>query len=221
MAEPLLAASAVSYTYSHEPVLREVDLTVRAGEMIAIRGPSGAGKSTLLLCCAGIVLPDRGQVRFDGEALSELSASERARRRLTRMGFVFQSSDLIPELPLLDNVSLPLEVSGTPRRTARGRAAAELDRLGIDEAVAARLPGAVSGGQAQRAAVARALVHAPRMVFADEPTGALDSVSGTVVMESLSSARARGVAVLVVTHDDAVAAFADRVAHLVDGRMVA
>jgi putative ABC transport system ATP-binding protein len=137
------------------------------------------------------------------------------------MGFVFQSADLVAELTLLENVALPLELAGTPPVQARRAAAERLDRLGIDAQTAGRTSGSVSGGQAQRAAVARALVHRPRVVFADEPTGALDSANGRVVLDALLAARDEGTSVVLVTHDRELAASADRQIVLRDGRVLA
>lgn len=219
MTESAVHAEGVSLSFGQTPALSDVDLTVRQGESIALMGPSGSGKSTLLHCLAGILLPDSGAVTTAGVNLAECSEATRCRHRLRRMGFVFQFGDLIPELTLLENVALPLELTGTGRREATADAYACLARLGVDQ-LAARRPGEVSGGQLQRASVARALVHGPDVVFADEPTGSLDSVSGEEVLDLLLDAAAeREAAVVLITHDHRVAAQADRLVVLRDGRI--
>jgi putative ABC transport system ATP-binding protein len=200
--------------------LRGATIELRRGEVLALMGASGSGKSTLLHCLAGILRPDAGQVRVLGQELGTMTERQRSALRLARMGFVLQGGELIPELTLAENVALPLQLTGTPHREAAGRAAAMLDAVGLGGA-GDRRTGAVSGGEAQRAAVARALVHEPEIVFADEPTGALDTVNGEQVLELLlTSARARGASVLLVTHDHRVAAHADRLQVMRDGTVV-
>lgn len=189
------------------------------GEIVSVMGPSGSGKSTLLYCLAGIIRPDSGQVRFGGRDITHASERDRSSVRLRKMGFVFQFGDLIPELTLLENVSLPLELIGRKRRLAQSEAREVLTEFGIDDA-ADRRAGEVSGGQAQRAAVARALIHQPAVVFADEPTGALDTSSGELVLEALiSAAQNRDTAVILVTHEARVASFADRDVSVRDGKV--
>jgi putative ABC transport system ATP-binding protein len=193
-------------------------LEVAAGEMVAVMGPSGSGKSTLLHCAAGILVPDSGEVVFDGENIAGMSDRRRSELRRTEFGFVFQFGRLVPELSCAENVSLPLRLSGVGRIEAERRADEWLQRLEVAE-VARSLPGEVSGGQGQRVAVARALVTQPRVVFADEPTGALDSLSGERVMQLLTSAaRDTAAAVVLVTHEPRVAAYADREVVVRDGR---
>lgn len=195
-----------------------VSIEIKRGEYVAIMGPSGSGKSTLLHCAAGILAPDAGEVLYDGREVGGLPDAERSRLRRSEFGFVFQFGRLVPELSCAENVALPLRLAGVPRRTARRQAAGWLERLEVAE-LADRLPGDVSGGQGQRVAVARALVTGPRVVFADEPTGALDSLNGERVMQLLTvAARDSGAAVVLVTHEARVAAYADREVIVRDGR---
>jgi putative ABC transport system ATP-binding protein len=216
---PVLAAHAVTKSFGATPALRGAELSVAAGEVLAIMGPSGSGKSTLLHCLAGILRPDAGEVVFDGRRLDTLSENARTLLRRDRFGFVFQFGQLVPELPVLENVMLPLLLSRTPRRAARDAATALLDRLGL-AGLHRRRPGELSGGQAQRVAVARALVTRPAVVFADEPTGSLDSLSGEAVMDLLlASAREQGATVVLVTHEARVAACADREVLVRDGEV--
>lgn len=215
----LLDAHAVSLRLGTTQALQDVSLRIDAGDIVSIMGPSGSGKSTLLHCLAGIIVPDAGSVVFEDADLCRTGESHRSRIRLSRMGFVFQFGDLIPELTMLENVMLPLQLTGVRPAEARRRAMAVMTDLDIAE-VAAGTAGTVSGGQAQRTAVARALVHDPAIIFADEPTGALDSAAGEMVMESLvSAAAARGAAVVLVTHDARVASYAQRNVTLRDGRV--
>jgi putative ABC transport system ATP-binding protein len=215
---PLLAATGLRKNYGATPALDGATLHVRAGEIVAVMGSSGSGKSTLLHCLAGIVQPDAGEVRYRGRTLSTMSDAERSALRRTDFGFVFQFGQLVPELTCLENVALPLRLSGVRRREAEQRAARWLARLEVSD-VAGKRPGEVSGGQGQRVAVARALVTTPRVVFADEPTGALDSLNGEQVMRLLTeAARSTGAAVVLVTHEPRVAAYADREVVVRDGR---
>ena len=216
-----LTARAITLSYGSDEVLRSVDVQLAPAEVVALTGPSGSGKSSLLYCLAGLVRPSSGSVRFDGRELTELSADEAAAVRRASFGFVFQQAELVPELTLAENVGLPLELVGSSRVDRRRRVAELLERLGIGEA-SRRRPDQVSGGQAQRAAVARALAHRPAVVFADEPTGALDSENGREVLRALIElAVDEGSAVLLVTHDHHVAAAAHRRVALSDGRVVA
>ncbi|HEU4676401.1 MAG TPA: ABC transporter ATP-binding protein [Motilibacteraceae bacterium] len=215
----LIEGRSLSVAYGGTRALTGVDVAVTAGEVLAVMGPSGSGKSTLLHVLAGIVAPDAGEVRFDGEAVSGWGERRRAELRLARFGFVFQFGDLVPELTLAENVALPLELTGTRGREARRRALEALDALGI-AGEAGRRAAEASGGQVQRAAVARAVVHRPAVVFADEPTGALDTVTGERVLEQLVGlAGEHGSAVVLVTHDARVAAHADREVVLRDGQV--
>jgi putative ABC transport system ATP-binding protein len=211
-------ATALRKAYGPTTALDGVDLTVRPGEVVAVMGPSGSGKSTLLHCLAGIVKADSGQVRYHGRELSRMSDGERSALRRSDFGFVFQFGRLVPELTCLENVAMPLRLGGTRRRTAEERAARWLERLEVAD-IAGKRPGEVSGGQGQRVAVARALVGEPRVVFADEPTGALDSLNGERVMRLLTeAAHDTGSAVVLVTHEPRVAAYSDREIVVRDGK---
>jgi len=220
MSTPLLAGRGLQKTFGPTPALRGLDIDAFAGEVVAIMGPSGSGKSTLLHCLAGILAPDAGEVHFDGQRIDDLSDHLRSRMRRSVFGFVFQFGQLVPELPVLENIALPLLLAGQPRRTAVRAARPWLARLGL-QGVAERMPGELSGGQGQRVAIARALISQPRLVFADEPTGALDSVAADDVMELLvNTAKEEKAGVVVVTHEPRVAAFSDRTVILRDGLVV-
>jgi putative ABC transport system ATP-binding protein len=217
-AEPLLVATALRKTYGPTTALAGADLTIRAGEVVAVMGPSGSGKSTLLHCLAGIVKADSGEVRYHGRELSRMSDGERSALRRSDFGFVFQFGQLVPELTCLENVAMPLRLGGARRRAAEEKAAGWLERLEVTD-IAGKRPGEVSGGQGQRVAVARALVGGPRVVFADEPTGALDSLNGERVMRLLTdAAHDTGSAVVLVTHEARVAAYSDREIVVRDGK---
>ncbi|PJJ58028.1 putative ABC transport system ATP-binding protein [Mumia flava] len=212
-----LAVTDVHHQYTSEPVLRGIDLAVAPGERVALMGPSGCGKSTLLLVAAGILVPTAGSVSVCGELISGLGSDERAAVRRRRVGFVFQFGELVAELSLRDNVALAAELAGAPRREALRDADGILDRVGL-LALGRRKPGEVSGGQAQRSAVARALVHRPSLVLADEPTGALDRENAAAVLDLMVELVAeRDAALLVATHDDATADRCDRVVGIIDG----
>ncbi|ALV35639.1 ABC transporter ATP-binding protein [Streptomyces sp. CdTB01] len=216
-AVPLLAARDLTKTHGRTWALRGASVELGAGEILAVTGTSGSGKSTLLHCLAGIVRPDAGAVTYAGQRLDRLPEKRLSELRRSDFGVVFQFGQLIPELTALDNVALPLMLAGTPRGDAQARAGAWLERFGVRGQGELR-PGEMSGGQAQRTALARALVTGPRVVFADEPTGALDSLATEQVMTALAhTAREAGTAVLLVTHDDQVAAYADREVRLADG----
>jgi putative ABC transport system ATP-binding protein len=180
-------------------------------------GPSGSGKSTLLHCLAGILVPDEGEVWFDGQRLDTQSDERRSELRRDRFGFVFQTGQLVPELTAEENVALPLLLGGARRAPAVAQARQWFGRLGLD-GLQQRRSGELSGGQAQRVALARGLVTGPEVLFADEPTGSLDSVSGEVVMNLLTAAvREQGTTVVVVTHEARIAAYADREIIVRDG----
>ena len=213
----LVEARDVVKSFGQTPALRGASVAVSPGEILAIMGPSGSGKSTLLHCLAGIFTPDRGEAWFDGQRLDALGEAERTRLRRTAFGFVFQFGQLVPELTAADNVALPLLLNRVRRRAAYKTADAWLDRLGIGEKGANRT-GELSGGEAQRVAVARALALAPKVIFADEPTGSLDSLTGEKVMDLLTGlAREAGTTVVLVSHDARVAAYAERVVMVRDG----
>jgi putative ABC transport system ATP-binding protein len=214
----VICARDLHKAYGRTPALAGADFEIEAGEVVAVMGPSGSGKSTLLHCIAGIVPPDSGSVMYDGRELSAMSDAERSALRRTEFGFVFQFGQLVPELSCRENVALPLRLDGTGRRDAERRADELLEALEVG-GVAKQRPGTVSGGEGQRVAVARALVTDPRVLFADEPTGALDSLNGERVMELLTAAaRERRTAVVLVTHEARVAAYSDREVVVRDGR---
>ncbi|SDS50040.1 ABC transporter ATP-binding protein [Actinoplanes derwentensis] len=217
--QALLSAEDLHLNFGETKALDGASLHVRAGEVVALMGPSGSGKSTLLHCLAGILSPEAGQVSYAGRDLTAMSDSERSTLRRGEFGFVFQFGQLVPELTCLENVALPLRLSGTGRREAHRIAGEWLDRLEVGD-VAQKRPGQASGGQGQRVAVARALVAQPRVVFADEPTGALDSLNGELVMKLfIAAAKETGAAVVLVTHEARVAAWSDREAVVRDGRV--
>ena len=213
----LIEARDVVKSFGQTPALRGASVATSQGEILAVMGPSGSGKSTLLHCMAGIFQPDQGEVWFDGQRLETLDEAERTRLRRTVFGFVFQFGQLVPELTSADNVALPLLLNRTSRKAAYKTADAWLDRLGIGDKAANRT-GELSGGEAQRVAVARALALGPKVIFADEPTGSLDSLTGEKVMDLLTGlSREAGTTVVLVTHDARVAAYADRVVMVRDG----
>jgi putative ABC transport system ATP-binding protein len=217
--EALLAAQGLRKAFGRTEALRGASLTVAAGETVAVTGRSGSGKSTLLLCLAGVLRPEAGEVTYGGRPLDTLSEAERTRLRRRELGLVLQFGQLVPELSAVDNVALPLLLERHDRAASRRTALGWLERLGALDLAEAR-PGELSGGEAQRVAVARALVTGPKVVLADEPTGALDTVSGEQVLdELLSAARDAGASVVLVTHDNRVAAHADREVVVSDGRI--
>lgn len=218
METPLLQGLGLYKAFGPDQALAGAGLTLEAGEIVAIMGPSGSGKSTLLHCLSGIVRPDRGQVLFRGRELANMPDGERSALRRTEFGFVFQFGQLVPELTCLENVALPLRLGGIKRRPAERLARDWLDRLQVGDSDHS-MPGQVSGGQSQRVAIARALITEPSVIFADEPTGALDTLSGEAVMRLLSeTAKQTDAAVVLVTHEPRVAAYSDREVIVRDGR---
>lgn len=214
----ILSARDLYKRFGTTEALRGVDFDLAPGEIVAVMGPSGSGKSTLLHCIAGILSPDSGTVTFEGQRIDAMGEAERTRLRRTAFGFVFQFGQLVPELTAVENVALPLLLDGVRRADAEARAGDWFPRLGLD-GLEERRPGDMSGGQAQRVAVARALVADPSIIFADEPTGSLDSLAGEQVMELLTAAaRSAGTAVVIVTHEARVAAYAHREVVVRDGR---
>jgi putative ABC transport system ATP-binding protein len=220
MTDTVIAGSGLEYAYGRSPALCGVDIALKQGEVVAVMGPSGAGKSTLLYVLAGVLRPDAGEVRWAGQRLDNLPDRLRSERRLRQIGLVLQFGDLIAELTLRENIELPLLVAKGGAKRARARAEELMERLSIANQADQRVT-EVSGGQAQRAAVARALVHRPQLILADEPTGALDTKGGEQVLDALiGAAREQSAAVLIVTHELAVAARAERDLILRDGRIV-
>ncbi|MDN6487076.1 MAG: ABC transporter ATP-binding protein [Ancrocorticia sp.] len=217
--EAMLAGRGLVKKFGSVPALAGVDIDIPAGQTLAIMGPSGSGKSTLLHCLSGILAPNSGEVTLGNRQVSGLSDAKRSQLRLHEFGFVFQDGQLIPELPARENVALPLMLSGTSRWQALRAADEWLTRLGL-ETESQRRPGEMSGGQAQRGAIARALAVNPSVVFADEPTGALDQATGHEVMQLLTvTARRTGSTLVLVTHDPQVAAWCDRLVEIRDGRI--
>ena len=217
----VVAAEGLEVAYGETRALDGVDVSISAGEVVAVVGASGSGKSTLLHCLAGLRVPDRGRVVFEGADLAGMGDLGRSRVRLHSMGVVFQFGELLPELTVAENVAIPLWVTGHRRRESVAAAQVHLDALGIGH-LAARFPGDVSGGERQRAAIARSLVHRPSVLFADEPTGSLDSVNAENVMEILiAQAREQNTAVVLVTHEARYAERCDRALHVLDGQIFA
>lgn len=216
----MLIAKDLKHSFGPTVALAQASATVVSGEKVALVGPSGSGKTTLLYCLAGLLRPDHGEVFFNDRNIHGLTDDQRAQVRLRDFGFVFQFAELVPELTLRENIELPLDLLDVRRRQRRNRANELLERLGLTEQ-ADRRPARVSGGQAQRAAVARAVAHRPAVIFADEPTGSLDTANGKVVIDLLFQlSQEQGTAIVLVTHDPEIAHRADRVVHLRDGLVV-
>jgi putative ABC transport system ATP-binding protein len=213
----------VSKLYGEGPAqvqaLQDINLTVEAGELVAVMGPSGSGKSTLLTIAGSLEEPTSGQVLIGDQALATMSSAARARLRRRSIGYVFQDFNLLAGLTAVENVALPLELDGVTARKARAAGLKALDDLGLAE-TASRFPDELSGGERQRVAIARAVVGNRQLLLADEPSGALDSVNGEAVMRLLRAACHRGVATVVVTHDAQLASWADRVVFIRDGRLI-
>jgi putative ABC transport system ATP-binding protein len=215
----IVEAEDLVLSFGETPALRHASVRVERGEIVAVMGPSGSGKSTLLHCLAGILVPDSGAVSFDGQRVDRLREAERSRLRRDRFGFVFQFGQLVPELSAEENVALPLLLRGMHRDRALAAARGWFDRLDL-AGMERHRTGEMSGGQAQRVALARGLVTHPDVLFADEPTGSLDSLSGELVMDLLTrAARDQGSTVILVTHEPRVAAYADREVIVRDGRV--
>ncbi|MDO4901715.1 ABC transporter ATP-binding protein [Actinomyces sp.] len=217
--EAIVQARGLKLTFGTTHALRGIDLDIATGEVLAITGPSGSGKSTLLHVLAGVLTPDAGSVHYGGRDIAALNEADRARLRLAEFGFIFQFGQLLPDLSALDNVTLPLLLAGTSRRKALERAHTQLSALDLGDHER-KLPTQLSGGQAQRVAVARALATSPRILFTDEPTGSLDSLAAEQTMGALlKAARAAHSALVIVTHDARIAAYADREVIIRDGRV--
>jgi putative ABC transport system ATP-binding protein len=219
----LLRASDLEKSFrtdgAHRPVLRGLSLQVEVGEWVAVMGPSGCGKSTMLHLLGGLDLPDRGSIVLDGDEITAMGVTERALLRRRKVGYVFQQYNLIPHLDVAANIELTPRLVGASRRDARHRATELLDTLGLVEHAHA-LPGTLSGGEQQRVAIARAVANHPDVLLADEPTGALDSEAAALVLDLLTTQHTRGQTIVMVTHDPAVAAAADRLVRVLDGRIV-
>ena len=214
-----LTGRALVKNFGNVHALAGVDIDIPSGQALAIMGPSGSGKSTLLHGLSGILTPTSGEICLGGKNVSGLPDKSRSRLRLKHFGFVFQDGQLVPELTANENVALPLMLSDASRRTAISAADDWLRRLGLEDE-ANRRPGEMSGGQAQRVAIARALAASPAVVFADEPTGALDQATGHEVMQLLTTTcRMSGATLVVVTHDPQVAAWCERLVEIRDGRI--
>jgi putative ABC transport system ATP-binding protein len=214
-----MVARDIVKSFGQTPALRGASLSAYAGEVLAVMGPSGSGKSTLLHCLAGILRPDTGEVWFGGRRVDTMGENERSALRRDQFGFVFQSGQLVPELTAEENVALPLLLSGTRRPAALAAARGWFGQLDLD-GLEQRRSGELSGGQAQRVALARGLVTDPEVLFADEPTGSLDSLAGEHVMNLLvAAAREQGTTVILVTHEARVAAYADREVIVRDGKV--
>jgi putative ABC transport system ATP-binding protein len=221
---PIVEAVGVAKTYDtgklQVQALREVSFSVATGEMVAIMGPSGSGKTTLLNCLSGLDRIDGGEVLIEGVALSSMSDEERTDYRARRMGFVFQFYNLMPVLTAVENVELPLLVARVGAREARRKALEALELVGLEER-AGHVPDELSGGQRQRVTIARALVNDPAIVWADEPTGDLDSENAEEIVALMRRLnRERGLTFLIVTHDIGVGRATDRIVRMVDGRIV-
>ena len=224
MPDPIIEVTDLVKRYEMGAVtvhaLRGVTLQVQAGEMVAVMGPSGCGKTTLLNCASGIDEPTSGQIRIEGNDLATLDDNTKTAYRARRMGFTFQFYNLLPVLSAVENVELPLLVSGTPAREARTRATASLERVGLLD-WSRHKPAELSGGQRQRVTIARALVNDPAIVWADEPTGDLDSATADAVMTLMQDLnRERGHTFVLVTHDPAIAARCHRTIYMQDGAIV-
>ncbi|MDN8626146.1 ABC transporter ATP-binding protein [Corynebacterium ureicelerivorans] len=213
----MLELRDITKSFPQQRVLEGISLTVGDGESVAIMGPSGSGKSTLLHCMSGVLVPDQGEVLFDDRDVAAMSDAERSRLRLEHFGFIFQDGQLLPELTATENVALPQIMRGMPRSQAHNDAVDMLTRLGLG-AYVDRYPGQLSGGQGQRVAIARALAGPPSVVFADEPTAALDQATGHEVMQQIVAVCQKfGVTLVVVTHDPKIADWCSRRVEIRDG----
>ena len=216
----IISAKNIKKSYGSTSVLHGVSLDVKQGEVLAIMGPSGSGKSTLLHSLAAIIPVDSGEILFDGRNIGKFSDNKRSMLRRTAFGFVFQFSQLVPELTVIDNVALPLLLNSVSRNKAYAEAKKWLEAVGLADKHGST-PGEISGGQAQRVAIARAMVVQPKILFADEPTGSLDSLNSENVMELfIKTAKDNGTTVIMVTHEPSIAAYADREIVVRDGQII-
>ncbi|MBR2048627.1 MAG: ABC transporter ATP-binding protein [Oscillospiraceae bacterium] len=209
------------YTKGREPVpvLQDICMTVNQGDYLAIMGPSGSGKTTLMNLLGCLDVPSEGTYILDGQDVGSLSDEALARVRNRLIGFVFQNFNLMPKMTALDNVMLPLLYAGVPLRTRRRQAEEALRLLGLEDRMHF-YPNQLSGGQCQRVAIARAIVGKPKLILADEPTGALDTASGEQIMQTFRTLNERGITIIMITHEKHIADHADRIAHILDGRLV-
>lgn len=215
----VLTAKNIKKSFGETHALRGVSLDVKAGEVLAIMGPSGSGKSTLLHSLAAITSIDSGEITFDGKRIDQMNDNERSILRRTSFGFIFQFGQLVPELTAVDNVALPLLLNGAGRKVAYEKARSWLNKVGLRDKENS-LSGELSGGQAQRVAIARSMVIEPKVLFADEPTGSLDSLNSEKIMELfINTAKQHGTTVIMVTHEPTIAAYADREIIVRDGQI--
>ena len=216
----IIRTDDIKKSYGETHAMRGISLDIKRGEVLAIMGPSGSGKSTLLHTIAGITRPDSGKVYLNGSRIDNLNDRQRTMLRRSKFGFVFQFSQLVPELTAIDNVAVPLLLNGVDKRTAYKRAEQWLNKVGINDAKLHNLANQLSGGQIQRVAIARAMVINPEVLFADEPTGSLDSLNSELVMKMfIKTAKENGTTVVMVTHEPTIAAYADREIIVRDGKV--
>lgn len=216
----IISTDNIKKSYGETHAMRGISLEIKRGEVLAIMGPSGSGKSTLLHTLAGITRPDSGKVYFNGLRIDNLTDKQRTLLRRSKFGFVFQFSQLVPELTAIDNVAVPLLLNGINRKAAYQKAEQWLNKVGITDAKLNHLANQLSGGQIQRVAIARAMVINPEVLFADEPTGSLDSLNSELVMKMfIKTAKENGTTVVMVTHEPTIAAYADREIIVRDGKL--
>lgn len=216
----IIRTDDIKKSYGETHAMRGISLDIKRGEVLAIMGPSGSGKSTLLHTIAGITRPDSGKVYLNGSRIDNLNDRQRTMLRRSKFGFVFQFSQLVPELTAIDNVAVPLLLNGVDKRTAYKRAEQWLNKVGINDAKLHNLANQLSGGQIQRVAIARAMIINPEVLFADEPTGSLDSLNSELVMKMfIRTAKDNGTTVVMVTHEPTIAAYADREIIVRDGKV--
>ena len=216
----IIRTDNIKKSYGETHAMRGISLEIKRGEVLAIMGPSGSGKSTLLHTLAGITRPDSGKVYFNGLRIDNLTDKQRTLLRRSKFGFVFQFSQLVPELTAIDNVAVPLLLNGINRKAAYQKAEQWLNKVGITDAKLNHLANQLSGGQIQRVAIARAMVINPEVLFADEPTGSLDSLNSELVMKMfIKTAKENGTTVVMVTHEPTIAAYADREIIVRDGKL--
>lgn len=216
----IIRTDDIKKSYGETHAMRGISLDIKRGEVLAVMGPSGSGKSTLLHTIAGITRPDSGKVYLNGSRIDNLNDRQRTMLRRSKFGFVFQFSQLVPELTAIDNVAVPLLLNGVDKRTAYKRAEQWLNKVGINDAKLHNLANQLSGGQIQRVAIARAMIINPEVLFADEPTGSLDSLNSELVMKMfIRTAKDNGTTVVMVTHEPTIAAYADREIIVRDGKV--